>query len=400
MKFVSPNEISNVLTNIKKSNWPPLRWVVFGTCAIALIAYLFYYYLFPHLVDGLHIVSAPVTLDIAGPGLLDARNKVTVTARIQGHIKSIRVDRNDPVKVGEVLAELDAEDVANQLIAARADAEAATQVVLEARADRDRANAIAAKAKSDLDRKRELAEKGTIAQADWIATEAVFRQTQAELAHAQTTIERTIAQAASEEAKVKVLQVRLSEAIIRSPLDGVVVDRNRNVGDLLSPGTPLMQLVDPTSIIISARFDKSAMGTIAPEQTATVHFASLPSVDFKGKVLRVIRQVDQETREFSVDITLDHLPAHWALGQRANVVIGASSSVPLIVIPQSFIARQNGRVGVWIFQNGRADWIPVTLGYPAGNEIQVVTGLHVDDIVLPPADRYFGEPIRSDGRSK
>jgi HlyD family secretion protein len=352
------------------------------------------------LVGGLHIVPAPVTLDIAGPGLLDARNKVTVTARIQGYIKSIRVDRNDPVKVGEVLAELDAEDIVNQLIAARADAEAAKQVVLEARADRDRANAIAAKAKSDLDRKRELAEKGTIAQADWIATEAVFRQTQAELAHAQTTIERTIAQAASEEAKVKVLQVRLSEAIIRSPLDGVVVDRNRNVGDLLSPGTPLVQLVDPTSIIISARFDESAMGTIAPEQTATVHFASLPSVDFKGKVLRVIRQVDQETREFSVDITLDRLPAHWALGQRANVVIGALSPVPLIVIPQSFIARQNGRVGVWIFQNGRADWIPVTLGYPAGNEIQVVTGLHVDDIVLPPADRYSGEPIRSDGRSK
>jgi HlyD family secretion protein len=337
---------------------------------------------------------APVALEIAGPALLDARNKVTITARIQGYLKTIKVDRNDTVKTGEVLAELESADLANQLAAAEADAKAAESAIAEARSDQQRASALAERARQDYNRKAALRDKQIITEADWSATEATFHQTQADLARSGTTIAKATAQSASAEANVNLLKVRLSYATIKSPLDGIVVSRDRNVGDLLSPGTSLLQLVDPDTIILSARLDESAMGAIGPGQVATVHFASMPTEDFQGIVLRVIRLVDQETREFTVDITMDQLPNHWALGQRANVIIQAPSTTPTIAIPQNLITRRNGRVGVWKLNGSSAEWTVIDLGYPSGDAVQVVSGLNPGDVVLQPEGTYWLMPVK------
>ncbi len=362
--------------------------------------YIIFYYFNPRITNGLRLAPAIVDLEISGPALLDARNKVTITARFQGYLKTVDVDRNDPVKVGQVLAQLESDDIANQVAASVADAEAADRAISEARSDLERSHASAEKAKLDYDRKRGLREKNIITEGEWVATEAAYRQTQAELARSATTIAKASAISAAAEANVKLLEVRLRDATIRSPLNGVVVSRDRNVGDLLLPGTPLLQLVDPSSIILSARFDESAMGTIAPGQSASLYFASMPTENLKGTVLRVIRLVDQETREFTIDVTLDQLPPHWALGQRANVTIKAPSLVPIIVIPQNLTARRNGRVGVWLSRDGRAEWVPVDLGYPSGSTVQVVNGLSAGDIVIPPEGTYLYEPISVNERGK
>ena len=63
------------------------------------------------------------------------------------------------------------------------------------------------------------------------------------------------------------------------------------------------------------------------------------------------------------------------------------------MIPQNLTARRNGRVGVWLLRNGRAEWVQIDLGYSAGNAVQVVNGLSAGDIVLPPEGNYLYEPI-------
>ncbi len=377
-----------------------VRATVAGLLVAALLFYGMWYYIMPARVEALRVAPARATLEISGPGLLDARNKVVITARVQGYLKSIAVDRNDPVAEQQVLAELEAEDLDNQLVAAKADADAAQRAIAQARSEQDRAKASAEKAQSDFERKKSLIAGHIITEADWLATQAAYQETKADLARAAVMVDRAIAQAASAAANVKVLQARLDYATIRSPLNGVVVMRDRNVGDLLSPGTSLMQLVDPATIIISARFDESVMDTIEPGQTAIVRFASSPDRDFKGRVLRLIRQVDQETREFTVDITLDQLPDHWAIGQRANVLIEAPSPTPIITVPQAFVVPQDRRAGVWVDHDDRAEWVPLTLGYPAGTSMQVVKGLREGDVVLSPSGRYWLESIRVAGDAK
>jgi HlyD family secretion protein len=370
LNLSAPKKGQALLKKQKRPRWPVIRGILLSILFAALVGYVVNYYFVPKVVLGLRIVARPIDLEVAGPALLDARNKVTITARIQGYLKKVNVD------------------LANQLVAAEADAAAAANAIGEARSDQQRATALADKAKQDHNRKLPLRDRQIITEADWSATEAAYNQTQAELLRSGTTILKATAQSASAAANVKLLKVRLGYATITSPLSGVVISRDRNVGDLLSPGTSLLQLVDPESIILSARLDESVMGIIAPGQMVAVHFASAPHDEISGSVLRVVRLVDQETREFTVDVTLRHLPTHWALGQRANVVIKAPSISPAISIPQNFIARRNGRVGVWRLTYGSAQWARIDLGYPSGDHVQVLNGLNVDNIILDPDRTY------------
>ena len=242
------------------SFWGYVKILSFLVCLVAIAAYIVTYYFVPKATFGFSVNPSLALLEIAGPALLDARNKVTVTTRIQGYLKDVNVDRNDKVKAGEVLAELEFADLASQVVAAEADAKATESAISEARSDQQRASALADKAKQDYDRKLSLRDKQIITEADWSATDATYHQTQADLARSATTIAKTSAQSVSADANANLLRVRLGYATIRSPLNGVVVSRDRNVGDLLSPGTALMQLVDPDTIIISARLDEIRHG--------------------------------------------------------------------------------------------------------------------------------------------
>ena len=135
------------------------------------------------------------------------------------------------------------------------------------------------------------------------------------------------------------------------------------------------------------------MGMIKPGQRTSARFAAEPGQTFKGSVLRLNRQVDQETREFEVDIVLDELPATWAIGQRSAVTIDVPGPESTIAIPRDLLARRSGHVGLWIVEDGRSIWVPVTLGYPSGNAIQVLGGLRPGNVVLWPQGRFDFEPV-------
>ena len=369
------------------------RLAVVLVLAIAAGGAGFWWYVLPTPVAYHEVRLRMMSLEINGPGLLDAINRVTVTSRIQGFLKSIEADRNDTVKRGQVLARLESVDLQNQLAAAQAEASAAGRGVTEAEADRARAQAMLDKTKIEFERRSTLVKLNAASQAELTTTEAAFKQAEADMARAEAGIERARAQVLSQQANVKVLEARLGEATISAPLDGVVISRERNPGDLLLPGANLMQVVELSTIIISARFDESARATIKAGQPARITFAADPSRVWNGKVLRLSRQVDQETREFTADITLDSLPDSWAMGQRANVAVEAQSPEQVIGIPESLVIRRDGRAGVWLAQRGRATWTPVTLGYISGSNVVVTRGLKEGDAVLAPAGRYAFQPV-------
>lgn len=366
--------------------------IIGASAAVVAIGAAGYFYLVPHVADGTKVESTSATLEIRGPALLDAIDKVVVTARIQGFLKSIEVDKNDPVTKGQVLATIDAADFESQLVGARADAVASEQAVVEVRASLESLRALGSKAKIEYERKRALVPSGAASQAELTTTETALKQADADFARASATIERLSAQNASAQANVKLLEVRLSYATIRSPLNGIVVNRDRSVGDLLTPGIRLMELVDPNTLILTARFDESVLEMIRPGQRVAAHFTSDATRPLQGTVFRLRRQVDEETREFKADIKLDEAPALWALNGRASVVVYATAST--IVLSENLIARRRGRVGVWKLDDGRATWVPITLGYTALRSIQVVSGLTSGDVVLVPRHRYEWEPIK------
>jgi HlyD family secretion protein len=359
----------------------------------AVAAWLVDRYVISKTVIAFKVENRPLEWTLRGPGLVDATNKVSLTAKVQARLATVNVERNQRVKEGEVIATFEADDLTNQLGAIKAEADAAGSAIGVARSSESRARTALEKLRSDLARREKLAASGVVSRVEIDTLQSQVRQAEAELLGATTSIQRAEAQKRSADANVKSMLARLEEATIRSPLTGVIVSRERNVGDVVLPGALIAQAVDPASIIVSARFDESNMSSLTPGQPAKVAFLSAPRIEYPGKILRIGRQVDVETREFTADIVLERLPDNWALGQRATVLVAtkAVSEVPLV--PQRFIHRSGGKAGVWQLQGGRASWRSISLGHATGPYIEVTGGVKAGDTLLDPFDRYSWEPV-------
>jgi HlyD family secretion protein len=332
-------------------------------------------------------------VELTGPGILDAIHKVTITARTPGFLKAVLVDRNDAVFSGQLIAQIDGRDIKNELDGARASLRAASSSLTEAQSVHDKIQLQLKKASSDLERKRVLATTGTVSLVEVQNQEAAYEQAKAESARSVALQERSAAEVEVAKYHVEVLELKYAETLIHSPIEGVVISRERSVGALLTVGAPLLVLVDPKTIIISVRLDESAMQMIDKDQMATVWFASDPMKKISGRVLRVTHSVDTETREFTVDVIPKGLPGNWAIGQRANVSIKVPLSDKVIAIPIDFIVRSNGRTGVWKRLHGRAIWNQIEIGPVSGSYVQIESGVSVGDAIIDPKGRYQFEPV-------
>jgi HlyD family secretion protein len=123
-------------------------------------------------------------------------------------------------------------------------------------------------------------------------------------------------------------------------------------------------------------------------QPARIHFRSEPNLSHTGKVSRLGRETDRETREFLVDVRAMELPENWAIGQRAEVFIETGRQADAVLLPAEFIVWKEGRAGVYVNSGGRAKWREITPGLRGADRISVTKGLSAGEQVLRlPDDR-------------
>jgi HlyD family secretion protein len=335
-----------------------------------------------------YTVAPGAILKIKGPGLLDAVNRVVISAKTLGRLTSLPVKLNEIVQPNEVVAADEADEAADQLASIRAEAIAAREHVKEAESERDRARSVYQKASLDFERRSTLASRGVVTQGALDTAAAALEQAKAELVLAQNGIDRAQAQADAAAASERVMAARLANATLTSPIGGLVVSRDRNVGDLVGPAQKILEIVDPRSIVVRARFDESVMNQIAVGQKATVRFISEPAEVYEGTVVELYHLVDQETREFTADVALAILPHNWALGQRATVQVDVPQNPRDILVPIALLDQRDGQAGLWLYHEGRARWIQVSLGYSAGGAVQITAELKAGDTILQPEDLH------------
>ena len=374
----------------------PLRAAVCLTAAVLGIAaggYLGQRYLLPTAVDYQVVQARPLRFDLAAPGILDATGRVTVAARVPGELLTAAVDRNDAVTKGELLGRLSPQDRQHAVLAARADAQAAAGAEVELRSQLPSAAAELRRAQDELERRRALSRAGTVARAGVQVAETELERARAEVERLRAALARAALLTAAATANAEAAAARLDETVLRAPADGIVVAREANPGDMVPSGAPVFRLVDPRTIVVEARFDEGVLGLLAPGAAAEIRFTADPDRPVTGRVLRLHREVDPQTREFTADVVPDSLPASWALGQRATVTVRAEGAAPALSVAQRYIVRRDGRPGVWVQEADRARWQPVRLGLPAGEEVAVTAGLVAGDVVLDPAGRYDFQPV-------
>ncbi len=352
---------------------------------VAVVAVVVVVRLRPVTVERHPVTLATVVSETMGTGTLDARTRATVAAKIAGRIDQLSADQGERVTKGQALAHIDDADLRRQVSVAEAGWRASQSSVVRVKADRIRAQAVFDQALRERTRIEPLREANLASLEMYEQSGERLAVAEADLARAAAAIAEAEQQMSAAEENVRLFQARLAEASITAPFAGLVVRREREVGDVVVPGTTLMTVVATDTLWISAWVDESAVATIAVGQPARIVLRSEPDTPRVGTVLRVGREVDRESREFLVDVQLSDAPAQWAIGQRAEVYIRIAAVEGVVSLPWRLLRIRDGVEGVWLDLHGRATWRPLSLGLRGLDAVAVTAGLAAGDVVVIPA---------------
>ncbi len=323
-----------------------------------------------------------IVAEVMGTGTLEAHYQSTVSAKIAGLIVELLVDQNDWVQGRQLLARLDDSDLKREVTTQEAVVKAAEATVERARADGARSQAIFDQARRDHDRYAGLFASKSISQELMDKTSQNLAVAEAEAARASAAVTEAERQLVAASERLRYQQARLADTRILSPFDGWIVRRDREIGDIVVPGASIFLLVSPKEMWISAWVDESSVGGLTPGQSARAVFRSEPKNEFSGKVVRVGREVDRETREFRVDVGIESLPPNWAVGQRAEVYIEKARKSGVAIVPLKAIVWKKGKSGVYLAVDGRAQWKEVVPGLRGIDKVEITQGLSKTDIVI------------------
>ncbi|WP_119354272.1 efflux RND transporter periplasmic adaptor subunit [Azohydromonas sediminis] len=359
------------------------RWVGVGVVAalavvVAVAAYLRFWRAVA--VDTVAVTAGSVPAQVIGPGTVQARVPVTLSARVTSTVTAVEVDVGDAVRAGQSLVTLDDRD-----LAARRAAVASQQASLARQIEA--ARAAVAKAQADLDlartrqqRDADLQRQGFVSAAVLDASNAAVRAAQAALDGAQAALDARLADQATLAHEARLAETQLGYTRLVAPMDGVVVQRLVEPGATVAPGAPILRLVDPASLWVATRVDESVVARVQLGQPAMVRLRS--GEVLSGRVARIALQSDAATRELDVFVAFERRPARLAVDQEAEVRIDVGRDEGLVVPLGALTRDRSGRQGVLQVVDGRTRFVPVTTGAVHDGRVLVRRGLAAGDVVV------------------
>jgi HlyD family secretion protein len=234
----------------------------------------------------------------------------------------------------------------------------------------------------DLKRDRDLVQTQVISQSDFDATETAYRSAEARVKNA--------------EAQLGFARARLADTQIVSPVAGLVITRNLEVGSTVVPGTPIFRVADTQLLWVQAMVDEREAGKLRVGQPARITFRADHGQSFQGRLARLAREADRVTEEREADVVADQLPPDWFIGAKADVYIETARKADVLQIPASAVVRRGNQPGVFIINGGRAHWRPVRLGLTGRDAVELASGLETHDVVI--ANPFAGKTPIADGQ--
>ena len=319
-------------------------------------------------------------------GYVVADRKSAVASKVTGQLVYLGVEEGSRVTEGQIIARLENRDA----LAAR---ERATQNVAVARYNLEQAQAELANAGLDYERKKNLTEKGTIARSVFDTAEARYRTAKASV-EALSAAQRA-AQAALEEATVL-----LDYTNIRAPFDAVVLTKNADIGDIVTPlaatadaKAAVVTIADMDSLLAEVDVSESNIAQVKVGQPCEIRLDAFPDQRFPGKVHMVLPTADRSKASVTVKVAFRDrdpriLPEMSAKVAFLSREIGPEEQDPLRAVPVSAVVRRNGKSRVFQIEDGQVRETPIETGRRAGDMIELKEGPAVGTrIVLSPTGK-------------
>ena len=365
------------------------------------------------------VMRGDIESAVTATGSVNPVTTVLVGTQVSGTIKNIYVDFNSPVKKGEVIAQIDDAQFTTKVRQAEANLESAKANIENARAnienlkarlnaskaDIDKARVALTDVRTNLDRIKKLWEERLASQKDMDSSQNSYDSQIAQLKSTEATHDSNIAQlnAAEAQYKTSLAQVKQSEASldtvrldlehtrILSPVNGIVVSRNVDVGQTVAASfqTPTLFNIaeDMTKMQIYSNISEADIGKIKVGQPVEFTVDAYPDTIFKGNVSEVRNApiTIQNVVTYDVVVKVDNSELRLKPGMTANVSISVSNRKDVLKIPnaalrfkppemQDKVTVREKDSGVWIIEDRKPKRIKAATGISDGNYTELISG--------------------------
>ena len=317
-------------------------------------------------------------------GYVVAQRKAAVASKATGRLEWLGVREGSLVKENEIIARLESRDV-------NAAMEQAAAGIKVAQANLEQGMAEFREAERALERSRDLLTKNFVSQAAHDTAVARHERAQAAISGFKASI--VVAQA-----NFRAAQVAVDQTLIRAPFEGVVLTKNANVGDVITPFSSalgsqaaVVTMADMTTLEVEADVSESNLAKVKLDQPCEIQLDALPDVRFRGVLHRMVPTVDRSKATVLAKVRFVDKDARILPEMSAKVAFLTQEMAPgqraaRTVVQPTAVVERDGREVVFLIRDAKAVATVVEKGATLGDMIELVKGVKPGDkVVLRPA---------------
>lgn len=314
-------------------------------------------------------------------GYVTPRVRATVAAKITARVTQVFADEGLRVTEGQVLATLDESDARARLVSAKADRDATAAALADLQVN-------LVNAERELGRTQSLQQGGVSSQQSLDLAHTTVDSLRARIALAKE-------QVTAADARIKVAQQDLDNCVVRAPFAGIVVSKDAQVGEMVSPisagggftRTGIATVVDMRSLEIEVDVNEAYIARVKERQPVTAVLDAYPDWKIPCKVRTVIPTADRQKATVKVRISFDKLDPRILPDMGVKVTFlgeepKAQAGGVRLLIPHDAVRDESGQQVVFLYKEGHVERRAVRMGGAIGNDQEVIAGLSAGDQVV------------------
>jgi RND family efflux transporter MFP subunit len=350
------------------------------------------------LVNFTKVVRSGSKSQLVLPGNIQAVTEAPIVARATGYLRKRNADIGDRVKAGQVVAEIEAPELDQQILQANATIEQARSTVQQTEAALLQGKANETLARANATRYDNLFKRGVVSKQENDTYQAQYAAQQANVQALDKATSAARSNVAAVEANLARLNQLKTYQTVRAPFDGVITVRNVDTGALVTEGnTLLFRIAQTGSLRTYLNLPQSEAESVKVGQLATVTLTELPGRQFKGTVTRTANALDPATRTLLTEVQIPNQGGLLMPGMYAQVDLSVPRKNPPLLIPgDTLLVRSDGTQVAALDETDTVHFTKIQLGRDFGDRIEVLSGLEEGvRLVINP-----GDAVREGGKVK
>lgn len=306
---------------------------------------------------------------LTATGYTYARARAAVGAKIIGRVVELPVDEGDAIAAGDIIAVLDSEDL-----------QASVRL---AEASLNEARARLADAEREFARQADLVE-------DRLTSQALYDA-------ALTQREVALAQVGTAVARLNSAQATLDYTVVRAPIDGVIIERNIEMGEMVAPGGftsqqstgSIVRIADPASLEVEADINESYIARLQLGQRASISVDAVPGFEYSGRLRQIVPTADRQRAVVQVKVSIDNIDERLVPDMSCTVTfleegIDETELIqpPKLLVPEQAIQYTGSAAFLFQVDDGQLRRVRVTLGEASDGRVEVLDGVQGGETIV------------------